>query len=120
MRSGSRITRDARMWLAGFRVDRRRSGDSPYSGFRLQWKTARECAPPVRGFSFIFLPAVPCGAEGKSWERPPERVTQAEWVMGRPKPAQHRGRSQLLPDPAVDPVSRRNCYERHDFASLQA
>jgi len=108
------------MWLAGFRVDRRRSGDSPYSGFRLQWKTARECAPPVRGFSFIFLPAVPCGAEGKSWERPPERVTQAEWVMGRPKPAQHRGRSQLLPDPAVDPVSRRNCYERHDFASLQA
>jgi hypothetical protein len=59
-------------------------------------------------------------AEGKSWERPPKRGARAKRVLGRPKPAQHRGRSHLLPDPAVDHVSQRNCYERHDFASLQA
>jgi hypothetical protein len=116
MRSGSRITLDARMWLAGFRVDRRRSGDSPYTGFRLQWKTARECVPAAGGFSFIFLP---CGAESKSWERP--RSGHASGVGdGAAQAGPAPGSLPALPDPAVDPVSRRNCYERHDFASLQA
>jgi len=80
-------------WIVGDPVTAR-TPDSACNG------RPRESAFPLQVDSVSSsCPAAPRAKAGSD----PEAVTQAEWVMGRPKPAQHRGRSQLCPTPPSTP-----------------